>query len=363
MTDFDVIIIGSGPSGLMAASNIQNKSVLILERNPKIGGKIKVSGGGRCNVTNNKEIDQFLSNVPKNNKFLYSTLNTFGPKQIIEFFTKNGTELIEEKDNKMFPKSHDSQDIINTFKRVMNDRDITIKTNTEVVDIKYVDSKYVINETWTCAHLVIATGGNTYRHLGTEGFGYEVAKSFDLKVTDLHPVEAPLVSNSPLISSKELQGVALQDVRATLLVKNKKVFTKSHDLLFTHFGLSGPLALQSSYYASKALRSGKRPIILRIDLNLEYIDTHSVPKRILPFIEDNKIEVEIHDVRGSKHGFVTDGGVSLKEINPKTFESKKQPNLYFIGEVLDINAFTGGYNITNCLSEGYSLATHLNSIY
>lgn len=362
MKNYNVAIIGSGPSGLMAASTITNKSVLLIERNPELGGKIKVSGGGRCNVTNNKEIEQFLLNVPKNNKFLYSTLNSFGPKQIIDFFNTHGTPLVEEKDNKMFPSTHNSQDIIDTFKRIIASRDVSVRTNTEVTDIRYEDHKYIINQSWSCERLIIATGGNTYRHLGTEGFGYQVAENFDLKVTDLFPVETPLVSNSELIASKALQGVALQDVTASLLVKNKKVFTKTHDLLFTHFGLSGPLALQSSFYASKALRQNKRPIILRIDLNPDYIQGGNVPKRLLPFIENDRIEVEIHDVRGGKHGFVTDGGVSLKEINPKTFEAKRQPNLFFVGEVLDINAFTGGYNITNCLSEGYAVANYLNSL-
>lgn len=361
MNDFNIIIIGSGPSGLMAASTIKNKSILIIERNPEIGGKIKVSGGGRCNVTNNKQLDSFLTNVPKNSKFLYSTLNNFGPTEIIDFFTTNGTPLVEEKDNKMFPSSHNSQDIINTFKRIMNDLDVTIKTNTEATDVQFKDDKYIVNNSFSCDKLIIATGGNTYRHLGTEGFGYQVATDFEIKVTDLYPVEAPLVSNSELIASKALQGVALQDVTATLLANNKKIFTKSHDLLFTHFGLSGPLALQSSFFASKALRNNKRPLIFRIDLNPDYLERANVPKRLLPFIENDRIEIEIHDVRGSKHGFVTDGGVSLKEINPKTFEAKKQPNLYFIGEVLDVNAFTGGYNITNCLSEGYSLASQINN--
>lgn len=362
MKRFDVIIIGSGPSGLMAASTIENKSILILESNDQIGGKIKVSGGGRCNVTNNKDIESFMTNVPKNNKFLYSTLNTFGPSQIIDFFSNNGTDLVEEKDNKMFPSSHKSQDIIDTFKRIMNDKDITIKTNTKAEEIKYENNTYIVNTIFECTYLIIATGGNTYRHLGTEGFGYEVANQFDLKVTDLFPVEAPLVSNSELIASKEVQGVALQNVTATVYAKNKKIFSKSHDLLFTHFGLSGPLALQSSFFVSKALRNNKRPVIVKIDLNEEYINQGNVPKRLLPHIIDNKIELEIHDVRGSKHGFVTDGGVSLKEINPKTFETKKQPYLYFVGEVLDINAFTGGYNITTCLSEGYSLGTHINTL-
>lgn len=362
MQTYDVIIIGSGPSGLMAAATINNKSILLLERNLQIGGKIKVSGGGRCNVTNNKDIDSFLQNVPKNNKFLFSTLNNFGPSQIIDFFTQNGTPLVAENDNKIFPKSNNSQDIINTFKRVMNDKDITIKTNYLVENVSFKNQKYIVNETYSCKYLVIATGGNTYRHLGTEGFGYKVADNFDIKVTDTFPVEAPLVSNSELISSKALQGVALQNVEASLVVKNKKVFTKRHDLLFTHFGLSGPLALQSSFYASKALRQGKRPIIVRINLNDQYLNSTAIPKRILPYIIDGKIDIEIHDVRGSKHGFVTDGGVSLKAINPKTFEAKTQPHLFFIGEVLDINAFTGGYNITTCLSEGYSLGLHLNTL-
>ncbi len=362
MHEYDVIIVGSGPSGLMAASQIRNKSILILEKNSEIGGKIKVSGGGRCNVTNNKDIENFMLNVPKNSKFLFSTLNNFGPKDIISFFNKNNTPLVEEKGNKMFPSTHKSQDIIDTFKRIINDMNVTIKTNTEVTDVEYEFERYVVNQEFVTKQLIIATGGNTYRHLGSDGFGYKVASEFDIKVTDLFAVEAPLVSNSEIIASKDYQGIALQNVTATLYAKNKKVFTKTHDLLFTHFGLSGPLALQSSFFASKALRNNKLPIKMVIDMNPEYIANNSVPKRILPAIVDDKIEVEIHDVRGSKHGFVTDGGVSLKAINPKTFESKAMPGLYFIGEVLDINAFTGGYNITICLSEGKAVADHINTL-
>ncbi len=362
MQSYDIIIIGSGPSALMAASTIANKRVLILEKNPQIGGKIKVSGGGRCNVTNNKPIDIFIQNIPKNNKFLYSCLNNFGPEQIITFLKQNGTNLVEEKDNKIFPASHQSQDIIDTFKRVLNDRDVTIKTNACVTNISYKTGVYTIDERYFAPHLVIATGGITYRHLGTDGFGLQIAKQFDLSVTDCFAVEAPLVSNSEIIASKQYQGISLQDVRATVYTGNKKIFSKEHDILFTHFGLSGPLALQSSYFVSKALRAQKLPIKFVLELSDEYIQTHNVPKRLKPAIIDNKIELEIHDVRGSKHGFVTDGGVSLKEINPRTFEAKKQAGLYFIGEVLDINAFTGGYNITTCLSEGKALGDYLNTL-
>lgn len=362
MNSYDVIIIGAGPSGLMAAATIKNKSVLLIDSNPEIGGKIKVSGGGRCNVTNNKDINLFLSNVPKNSKFLFSTLNNFGPQDIIEFFSKNGLLLNEEKDNKMFPQSNKSQDIIDVFKRTLNSNGVEVLLNTSVYDVSSENEIYIINEKYRAKNLIVATGGNTYQHLGTKGDGYAFATKLGLNVVDTFPVETPLVSNSPLIASKQLQGVALQNVSATLLVNNKKVFSKKHDLLFTHFGLSGPLALQSSYYVNKALRNNKENIIFRIDLNDEYLASANVPKRLLPFIDDNKIEIKINDLRGNKYGFVTDGGINLKEINPKTFQTKKYPNLYFIGEVLDINAFTGGYNITNCLSEGFTAATHINQI-
>ncbi len=360
MKQFDVIIIGSGPSGLMCASKIDNKRVLLLERNETIGGKIKVSGGGRCNVTNNKDIDSFLKNVPKNNKFLFSTLNNFGPWQIIDFFKQHDCPLVEEKDNKMFPKSHDSRSIIDVFKRIINNKDVTIKTKYLVENVEYTNGEYIINDTFTSNTLVVATGGNTYRHLGTDGFGYKVAQNMGIIVTDTSPVEAPLVSNSQIIASKQVQGISLQDVKANVYANNKRVFSKQHDLLFTHFGLSGPLALQSSFYINKALKTGKGPVTFEIIIDEQYKDSSIVPKRLLPYIIDNKIIIEISDIRGAKHGFVTDGGISLKEINPKSFATKKYPSLYFIGEVLDINAFTGGYNITTCLSEGYSCALAIN---
>lgn len=360
MIKYDVIIIGSGPSGLMCAATLENKRVLVLEKNGEIGGKLKVSGGGRCNVTNNKDIDKFLLNVPKNSKFLYSTLTNFGAEDIIDFFESNHTPLKMEKDNRMFPQSDLSSDIITTFKRVLNDLDVTIKTNYQVIDVTQDQNSYIIDDTFITNNLVIATGGITYRHLGTDGFGHQLANEFDINVTNLYPVEAPLVSNNQLISSKVLQGVSLSNVKGTLYCGKKQLFSKSHDLLFTHFGLSGPLALQASYFAAKALREQVQPVTFVLDMNTEYISNNNVPKRILPYIVEDKITLEINDVRGSKHGFVTDGGVNLKEINPKTFESKQYPGLYFIGEVLDINAFTGGYNITICLSEGKSVGDYIN---
>ncbi len=360
MTHFDVIIIGSGPSGLMAASQINNKSVLLIERNSNIGGKIKVSGGGRCNVTNNKELEAFLLNVPKNNKFLYSTLNLFGPAQIINFLTANGVELHEEKHNKIFPKSNKSIEIINTFEKILINNNVKIKTNFEVTKVLFKGEKYIVNDVYTSSILIVATGGCTYKHLGTTGFGYDIASSFDIQTTKTYPVETPLVSNSKIIASKDIQGISLRDVKGTLLVKNKAVFSTVNDVLFTHFGLSGPLALQSSFYVNKALVSNKKPITFKIDLPDD--SNIIIPKKLKPYIIDDKIELEINDVRGAKHGFVTDGGISLKEINPKTFEAKNQKNLFFVGEVLDVNAFTGGYNITICLSEGYSVANYINSL-
>ncbi len=348
MQYYQNIIVGSGPSGLMCAAKLKKNTTLLLEKNQRIGGKIKVSGGGRCNVTNNKSIDKLLEAIVHNPKFLYPALNNFNSSDIIKFFETNGCPLVEENHNRVFPKDHNSQSIINTLEKVIINNQQKIITGFEVttIDYNHEENKYYINNEFTCTNLIIATGGKTYSHLGTTGDGYQFAKAFNHSITDLNPCETPLVSHDELIQNRELQGISLRNVKATIIVNNKKKKTISQDLLFTHFGLSGPLALHFSYYVIQA-KLKKQPVKIAIDLT-----SCDIPKRMQKIITEDKLTLNIHDTKGWKTAFVTNGGIKLKEINPQTFESKLHPNLYFIGEVLDINAITGGYNITACLSEG-----------
>ncbi len=356
MQEYQNIIIGSGPSGLMCAANLKDNTTLILEKNGEIGGKIKVSGGGRCNVTNNKSNDKLLEYIVHNPKFLYPSLNNFNAQDIMQWFESNDCELVEENRNRVFPKSHLSTSIIRTLRKVILDHQQKIKTNYEVTKIDYDQDleKYIINDEYQCTNLIIATGGQTYQHLGTTGDGYRFARNFGHTITELYPCETPLVSNDELIRNKDLQGISLRDVTATIYVNNKKKKTLTSDLLFTHFGLSGPLALHFSYYVIAAKKK-KHPV--KIVLNLTSCE---VPKKMRKLIAEDTLTINIDDTKGWKTAFVTNGGIKLKELSPQTMESKLQKNLFFIGEVLDINAFTGGYNITLCLSEGKLCADYIN---
>ncbi len=356
MQEYQNIIIGSGPSGLMCAANLKKNSTLILEKNTEIGGKIKISGGGRCNVTNNKSNEKLLEYVVHNPKFLYPSLNNFNAQSIMNWFEQNGCELVEENNNRVFPANHQSTSIIRTLRRVILNHDQKIKTNYEVTKIDFDgdSQKYIINDEFKCQNLIIATGGQTYQHLGTTGDGYQFAQEFGHSITELAPCETPLVSNDELIRNKELQGISLRNVTASIFVNNKKKKTLNQDLLFTHFGLSGPLALHFSYYVIAAKKK-KHPVKIVLDLN-----SCDIPKKMRKVIADETLTINIDDTKGWKTAFVTNGGIKLKEVSPQTLQSKLQNNLYFIGEVLDINAFTGGYNITICLSEGKLCADQIN---
>lgn len=356
MKKYDVIIIGAGPSGLMTATQIKDKSVLLLDANDEIGGKLKVTGGGRCNVTNNKSIDSFLNNVPKNQKFLYSTLNNFSPSDIINFFEENKVKLKEEDHGRMFTKSNDYRSITNLFTKLLRQNKVKTQLNYLVTQVVRDDNHFIINDEYYTEHLVIATGGISYKQFNTTGFGYQVAKEFDIEVTDLDIVEAPLVSNDQVIQDKLLQALSLKDARLSVFVDNKEVFSDKHDLVFTHFGISGPLALRSSYYCRCALKENKN---VKVVIDTSGID--NVPRRLKKLLIEDKIELTIHDVRGSSVGFITSGGIKLNQISPQSFETKKIEKLYFIGEVLDVHGFTGGYNLSICFSEGYSLAQYLNN--
>lgn len=349
---YDVIIIGSGPSALMCASNLKNKNTLILEKNNYLGGKIKVSGGGRCNVTNLKQLDDFLNYIPHNHKFLFSTLNNFNCYDIYEFFLKNGLELKEEDHNRIFPVSNKSQSVIDVFKKVLENNNVDYRLDYEVKSVSKNLDVFNVDE-FRAYNVVIATGGITHNHLGTTGFGHEVARNFEIDVTKLNACETPLISNDQIIKDKLLQGVTLIDCKCKLVANKKVIKIVEQNILFTHFGLSGPAALHLSYYFLQNKDKDVKLILKPID----------PVKRIIPFLDENgEIEITINDLKGFKTAFVTCGGVNTKQISPKNFESKKVSNLFFIGEVNDVNAFTGGYNISICFSQGYTCAKYINKI-
>ena len=383
MNHFDTIVIGGGPAGMMAAisSSFYGQKTLLLEKNKKLGKKLAGTGGGRCNVTNNGNLDDLMAGIPGNGRFLYSVFSQFDNYDIINFFTENGVKLKVEDHGRVFPATDKSRTIIEALEQKMKELGATIKTQTEVVSVKKNEDCFIIKSSkcmWSCNRLIVTTGGKSYPSTGSTGFGYEIARHFKHTITELEAAESPLLTDFP---HKDLQGISLQDVT---LSYDKHVIT--HDLLFTHFGLSGPAALRMSSFVKggEVLSLDALPQLSENELT-EFLEENrekslknalkaSLPERLAEFFvqgfpekvkqltdrERNQLIRSIKALKISVTGkmslaksFVTKGGVSLKEINPKTLESKLVPGLHFAGEVLDINAHTGGFNITVALCTGW----------
>ena len=383
MKHFDTIVIGGGPAGMMAAisSSFYGQKTLLLEKNKKLGKKLAGTGGGRCNVTNNGNLDDLMAGIPGNGRFLYSVFSQFDNYDIINFFTENGVKLKVEDHGRVFPATDKSRTIIETLEQKMKELGATIKTQTEVVSVKKNEDYFIIKSSeyiWSCDRLIVTTGGKSYPSTGSTGFGYEIARHFKHTITDLEAAESPLLTDFP---HKALQGISLDDVT---LSYGKHVIT--HDLLFTHFGLSGPAALRLSSFVKggETIYLDLLPQMSKQDLadfleenrekSLKNALKASLPERLAEFFvqgfpekvkqltdkERNQLIRSIKALKISVTGkmslaksFVTKGGVSLKEINPKTLESRLVPGLHFAGEVLDINAHTGGFNITVALCTGW----------
>lgn len=388
MTHFDTIIIGGGPAGMMAAisSSTYGAKTLLIDKNKRLGKKLAGTGGGRCNVTNNGTLDDLMAGIPGNGRFLYSVFSQFDNHDIIAFFEENGCALKVEDHGRMFPVTDKSRTIIETLEHKIKELGGHIQTNTEVVSVKKQELHFIIKSSdteWTCDQLIVTTGGKSYPSTGSTGFGHEIARHFKLNVTPLEAAESPLLTDFP---HKALQGIDLDEVTLTY---DKHVIT--HDLLFTHFGLSGPAALRLSSFvkggevisldfipnvSSEALLSYFHE---NREKSLKNALKHYFPERLADFLTSGYPEkVKQLDPKQLEHlvaslkdykipvtgkmslakSFVTKGGVNLKEINPKTLESKKVSGLYFAGEVLDINAHTGGFNITSALCSGWVAGMH-----
>ncbi|WP_010054362.1 NAD(P)/FAD-dependent oxidoreductase [Carnobacterium maltaromaticum] len=415
MKTYTVIVIGGGTSGMMAAiaAAEEGAKVLVIEKNKKLGRKLLVTGGGRCNVTNNRDADEIIAHIPGNGRFLYSAFHQFDNYDIINFFESNGVRLKEEDHGRMFPVTDKSKTILEALMAKMEQLNVTILTDNPVATVLYEDGavKGVILEDGEEIHgsaIILSTGGRAMPRTGSTGDGYKWAKKAGHTLKPLYPTEAPILSDEPFILDKTLQGLSLRDVALSVLnKKEKKVITHQMDMIFTHFGVSGPAALRCSMFVHQTMGRDKSDFVT---MTLDVLPTFSsgqlnqkfqqliknegdkslknalkglVPERYLLFAFDRLGLLEtmplkqctpdqiqalaefFKDFRFTANGtqplekaFVTGGGINTKEINPKTMESKLAKGLYFTGEILDINGYTGGYNITAAFVTGRIAGMH-----
>lgn len=405
----DVIVIGGGPSGLMAAIAAAEREsrVLLLDKGNKLGRKLAISGGGRCNVTNRLPTDEIIRHIPGNGRFLFGAFSIFNNEDIISFFENLGIRLKEEDHGRMFPASNKAQSVVDALLSHMKDLGVSVRTNTPVKDILYgkdkVEGVLLENgETLSCRSVVVAVGGKSVPHTGSTGDGFPWAKKAGHTISDLFPTEVPVTSNETFIREKTLQGLSLRDVEVSVLnPKGKPIITHRMDMLFTHFGISGPAVLRCSQFVVKAKKKWNlKEVVMRIDAipdkHLEALFGELkkmlkdepkkaakntlkglLPERYLLFLleksgidpsaqgasisTDNirtfathckQFEFTVEGTLPLEKAFVTGGGISVKEIEPKSMESKLMKGLFFCGEILDIYGYTGGYNITAALVTG-----------
>ena len=401
----NVIVIGGGAAGMMAAyaAGMCGHTVTLLEKNEKLGKKIYITGKGRCNFTNACDIEDFFKNIVSNPKFLYSSLYTFGPESMIDFIEMNGTPTKVERGNRAFPVSDHASDITKALEKALKEYGVKVKLHTEVQDIIINDGsvsgvQLKDGTKMDCDHVVVATGGLSYRTTGSTGDGLKWAKKAGLNVTETRPALVPLNTKEAYIPT--MQGLALKNVNLTIFDDKKKLYDSFGEMLFTHFGVSGPLVLSASSIIGKILQkkgSLKAVVDLKPALSREELENRilrdfnenmnkhlsSVLRGLLPssmvpvFIEimdfDDSRQINsvtkeergqlldllkafpftISGLRDYNEAIVTQGGVSVKDIDPSTLKCKNINGLSFVGEVLDLDAFTGGFNLQIAWSTGY----------
>lgn len=408
---YDIIIIGGGTSGLMAAVTAAENGakVLLLEKNKSLGKKLLLTGGTRCNVTNNRPAKEVINHIPGNGKFLYSAFSRFDNYDIIDFFETRGVELKEEDHGRMFPVTDSAQTILDVFIHEIKRLGIDVKTNASVRQLWLEDGVFrgIIlpeNEKIAGKTLILACGGKAYPRTGTTGDGYKFAKQIGHTITPLYPTEVPVTSDEPFIKDRTLQGLALRNIRLSVEdTAGKTVIAHEMDMIFTHFGVSGPAVLRCSMFIHATMAADQSdtvtmaldcvPTMTRAELEQHFKlvqaeqgakATYNVLKNLMPerfahFIceqcgIDSKLPFKqlnhkqlLALIEKMKHftfqangtlpiekGFVTGGGVELKEIEPHSMQSKLNENVFFCGELLDINGYTGGYNITAAFITGHT---------
>lgn len=402
-----------GPAGIIAAiTAAKNKhNVIVLEKMGSIGNKLLITGKGRCNITNSAPIDEFFKNIPGNSKFLYSAFNNFTNKDIVDFLEENGVETKVERGGRVFPISDKSIDVLNAFRKVLKELKVEILYNSKVekilvqneeaIGVELGSGKKIIGD-----KVILATGGKSYPTTGSTGDGYKIAKDVGHTITKIMPSLVPLTcKNESLKLCQDMQGLSLKNVNFKIECKNKIIYEEFGEMLFTHFGLSGPIVLSASSMLIRVkgieelLKNGevRGYIDLKPALSCEKLDERILrdfsntknkafknslnellpQKMIEPVInlsginpekkvnevtkEERKrlvkilkgMEFVIDGFRPIDEAIITAGGVSTKEINPKTMESKIVKGLYFAGEIIDVDALTGGFNLQIAYSTGF----------
>ena len=407
-----VVVIGGGAAGLMAAviAGREGAKVTLLEKMNYVGKKMGITGKGRCNITNACDMSDFIKNTPGNGKFLYGAYERFTNEDLLQLLHDAGLETRVERGGRVFPASDSALDVRNTFMKLMKHYGVDVHLEEPVkkllVDDGVVTGVVTDKETYHADAVVIATGGKSYPATGSTGDGYILAAQVGHKITDIRPSLVPIVTEESWV--KDLMGLSLRNVELSVVAKNKVQAKMFGEMMFTHFGITGPIVLSLSHTVGKLMRK-KNIGTIGLDINLKPalspeildkrlqkdFDLYSkkqlingmkdlLPSRLIPLIIElagidpqkpiNQISKEerqqigymlqhmpltVKGLRPVEEAIVTAGGISLKEFNPKTMESKLVKGLYGAGEVLDIDAFTGGYNLQAAFSTGYVAAMHI----
>lgn len=401
-----VIIIGGGPAGMLAAikSKKEKNQVTIIEKNKILGKKMLITGKGRCNITSGVDMSEFIKNVPSNGKFLYSSFKNFTNKDILKLLN---IPVKLERGNRYFPVSDKAKDVVDALEKELSGVEILINTsvteiitkNNEAIGVKTNKGDFFADK------IILATGGKSYPLTGSTGDGYEMAKKLGHTITKIKPALVPLVAKKESkIQCQQMQGLSLRNVGLKLFNNNKLIYEDFGEMLFTHYGVTGPIILSaSSHLVRQELNNPRIEIDLKPALTDEKLDERILrdfeteknkefrnaldqllPQKMIPVIleilqinkkvnEVKKVErqklvrtlkhfsIEIEGFRDISEAIITSGGINVKEINPKTMESKLIKNLYFAGEIIDVDAYTGGFNLQIAYSTGYTAGIGVNS--
>lgn len=412
----NVVIIGGGPAGMLAAISAAKSGdkVTLLEKNNILGKKILITGKGRCNITSSLHIDEFVNNIPGNGRFLYSAFENFDNEDIIKLLKNEGVSVKEERGNRVFPITDKAEDVRKALENATKKAGAVIKLNTKVCGIDIRENKVngviLENGKISADKVILATGGRSYPLTGSNGEGYEIASSLGHTIKDVRGSLVPLIADK-LVCAK-MQGLSLRNVGIVMydLEKDRKIYSDFGEMLFTHFGVSGPMILSGSAhllrYKDVDKKIANKKIVLRIDLkpalSFEQLDARILrdfmemknkqfknsmdkllPKKMIDVVIEksginpekhvNEItreerivlvkllkcfEVRIDGFRSVEEAIVTAGGINVKEVNPKTMESKIISGLFFAGEIIDVDAYTGGFNLQIAYSTGFTAGKH-----